>query len=73
MRTLEEYVHDYNHLFIKNADTIKLEPNEIIRLEKDNATGEVIIYTTWHNINYKITTDKNGLVIGFEEAKNSEL
>ena len=35
MRTLEEYVHDYNKLFIKEADTILLDPNELIHAEKE--------------------------------------
>lgn len=73
MRTLEEYVHDYNKLFVKEVDTILLDPNELIHAEKNEATGEVTIYAKWHNIVYKIVTDKNGLVIGFEEVKNSDL
>lgn len=73
MHTLEEYVHDYNKLFIKEADTILLDPNEFIHADKNEATGEVTIYAKWHNIVYKIVTDKNDLVIGFEEVKNSDL
>ena len=73
MRTLEEYVHDYNKLFIKEADTILLDPNELIHTEKNEVTGEITIYAKWRDIVYKIMTDKNGLVIGFEEVKNSDL